>query len=62
MYSVSPVGEVDVFLVSTAGDYYSTVFDTQDGSIILPISGDAGTYTINVTTPDGQEYEGEFEI
>lgn len=62
VYSDSNIGEVDVLLVSTAGDYYSTVFDTQDGSIILPISGDAGTYTINVTTPDGQEYEGEFEI
>lgn len=62
LYSVSSVGEVDVLLVSTAGDYYLTEFDTQDGSIILPISGDTGTYTINVTTPDGQEYEGEFEI
>ncbi len=55
-------GIVDVSLTSTAGDDYSTVFDTADGTIIIPVSGYAGDYTLLITTASGLEYVGEFSI
>ena len=55
-------GDVDVSLVSTAGDNYSTVFDTADGFIIIPISGLAGDYTLLLTDSLGIHFTGEFEL
>lgn len=55
-------GTVSVSLTSTAGDYYSTSFDTTDGAILLPISGDAGLYTLRITTSGGLQFVGEFTI
>ncbi|MBR5736144.1 MAG: hypothetical protein IKX60_05085 [Bacteroidales bacterium] len=60
--SFSSCGIVDVSLTSTAGDDYSTVFDTANGSIIIPISGNTGDYVLLITTPAGTEYIGEFSI
>ena len=57
-----PFGLVSVCLSSTAGDYYTTVFDTEDGFIFIPISGLAGNYTLLLTTQSGTQYYGEFEI
>lgn len=58
----APCGTVSVSLTSTAGDSYSTNFDTSDGAILLPVSGDAGFYTIRITTSAGVQYVGEFTI
>jgi len=55
-------GTVSVSLTSTAGDNYSTSFDTSDGAILLPISGDAGLYTLRITTSGGLQFVGEFTI
>ena len=60
--STASYGVVDVCLTSTAGDYYTTVFDTADGSINIPISGLTGDYTLLITTASGVEYIGEFSI
>ena len=56
------IGDVYVALTSTAGDNYSTVFDTSEGSIIIPISGFAGDYTLLLTDAFGAQFVGEFEI
>lgn len=56
------IGTVSVQITSTAGDNYSTYFDTSDGSILLPISGITGYYTLTIVTPDGTRFVGEFTI
>lgn len=60
--SYSNCGIVDVSLTSTAGDDYSTVFDTANGTIYIPISGCTGDYVLLITTLAGVEYVGEFSI
>ncbi len=55
-------GTVLVRITSTAGDDYSTYFNTSAGMILLPISGDPGDYLLSITTPDGIHYIGEFTI
>jgi hypothetical protein len=60
--SSSYFGVVDVSLTSTAGDDYSTVFDTADGTIVIPISGSQGDYTLLITTASGLEFIGEFVL
>lgn len=60
--SYSNCGIVDVSLTSTAGDDYSTVFDTSNGTIYIPISGYTGDYVLLITTLAGVEYVGEFSI
>lgn len=60
--SSSAYGTVSVTLTSTVGDNYSTVFDTTDGAILLPVSGNAGYYTLTIITADGTHYVGEFTI
>lgn len=55
-------GIVDVSLTSAAGDDYSTMFDTGDGTIVIPISGNTGDYTLFITTASGLEFIGEFSI
>lgn len=55
-------GTVFVQITSTAGDNYSTYFDSSDGSILLPISSNAGYYTLTIITPDGTHYVGKFSI
>ena len=56
------IGIVSVQITSTSGDNYSTYFDTSDGAILLPISGNAGYYTLTIITPDGTHFVGEFSI
>ena len=60
--SSESIGTVSVSITSTAGDDYSTYFNTSIGMILLPISGDAGDYLISITTPDGIHYIGEFSL
>ena len=60
--STTPCGTVSVRITSTAGDDYSTNFDTSDGAILLPISGNPGDYTLSITTPAGTHFIGEFSI
>jgi len=59
---VSPCGDVEVTLESTAGDWYQTVFDTLDGAILIPASGDSGNYALTIVASDGTTYEGEFYL
>ena len=59
---ITSYGSVSVALTSTAGDNYSTVFDTEDGFIIIPISGLSGDYTLSLVDATGQRFVGEFEI
>lgn len=56
------VGNVTVTLSSTAGDWYQTVFDTSDGPILIPASGNSGHYTLTLVTTAGDTYIGEFEL
>ena len=55
-------GDVSVELTSTAGDNYSTSFDTADGAILIPVSGNTGYYILSIITQSGQEFVGEFNI
>lgn len=55
-------GDVVVVLVSTAGDYYTTVFDTSDGSTVIPISNLSGDYTLCLTDASGMQFIGEFNV
>lgn len=60
--STSPCGVVAVSLVSTSGDNYSANFDTDDWTIIIPVSGNPGHYTLTLVTESGAVFEGEFDI
>lgn len=55
-------GEVSLLISSTAGDNYTTTFNTNYGSILLPISGNTGFYTLTIQTESGLEFYGEFVI
>lgn len=55
-------GIVSVNVISTAGDDYSTDFDTSNGIILLPISGNGGDYTLTIILPDETLYVGDFAI
>lgn len=55
-------GVVSVFLISTAGDYFSCAFDTNNGSVNIPISGLNGDYTLIVVISDRLSFQGEFEL
>ena len=56
------IGDVTVTLESTAGDWYQAVFDTSDGAILIPASGDSGHYTLTIETAAHVVYEGEFYL
>lgn len=60
--SLFEYGVVSVTLISTAGDYYQTVFDTEEGHVIIPISGDAGHYSLTLVTERGLVFEGDFDL
>ena len=60
--STDNIGTVTVQITSTIGDNYTTFFDTSDGTIFLPISGNTGYYTLTIITSDGTHYVGEFTI
>lgn len=60
--STSSYGTVSVCIVSTAGDYVTTGFDTDDGIILIPISGNTGHYILTIVTESGLVFEGEFDI
>lgn len=60
--SYSDYGVVSVSVISTAGDYYITDFDTEDGTIVLPISGLSGHYTLTIVCAGGIVFGGEFDI
>lgn len=54
-------GEATVTLSSLEGDYYQTVFDMADVSILLPVNGNAGdSYTLTIVVENGLAFEGEF--
>jgi hypothetical protein len=55
-------GLVDVEITSPTGFYYSTVFDTEDGVIVMPVSGNAGAYTLRLTLESGAVFVGSFVI
>lgn len=55
-------GLVNVTLVSTAGDYYTTIFDTEDGSVLILISGNSGNYSLMIADTSGTHFVGTFEI
>ena len=59
---MSPYGVVSVTLVSTAGDYYQTFFDTEDVQLVVPISGETGHYTLTLVTERGLVFKGEFDL
>lgn len=55
-------GDAEVTLSSIEGDYYQTIFDMADGSILLPVSGDTGdSYTLTISVC-GLEFVGEFYL
>ena len=55
--------EATVTLSSIEGDYYQTVFDTANGSILLPVNGNAGdSYWLTISVENGNEIEGEFNL
>lgn len=54
-------GEATVTLSSLEGDYYQTIFDMADISILLPVNGCVGdSYTLTISVGNGLEFEGEF--
>ena len=54
-------GNATVTLSSLEGDYYQTTFDMADGSILLPVNGNAGnSYIITIVLSGGLAFEGEF--
>jgi hypothetical protein len=55
-------GLVEVEITSSTGFYYSTVFDTEEGVIVLPISGNVGAYTLRLTLVSGAVFVGSFVI
>lgn len=55
-------GVVSVSLVSTAGDFFFCAFDTNNGSVNIPISGLSGDYTLIVVISDRLSFQGEFEL
>lgn len=60
--STSPYGVVSVTLVSTAGDNYTTDFDTEDWTINIPVSGNSGHYTLTLVAESGAVFVGEFDM
>ena len=58
----SSIGNAVVTLTSTAGDDYETVFNTAYGTIIIPISGNSGSYRLDIVLPSGAAYYGEFVL
>lgn len=60
--STSSIGTVSVEVTSTAGDNYVTFFDTSEGEIILPVSGDPGYYLLRITVSADEHYIGRFEL
>ncbi len=55
-------GLVTVEITSTTGFYFSTVFDTEDGFIVMPVSGNVGSYTLTLTMSSGDVFTGIFTI
>ncbi|MBO4633952.1 MAG: hypothetical protein J5669_01120 [Bacteroidales bacterium] len=60
--STRSCGKVEVTMTSTAGDDYCIDFYTENGTILLPISGEAGHYTMILVTEIGLAFEGEFNL
>lgn len=60
--STSTCGEVTLVLTSTGGDYYSTLYTEDQGTIIIPLSGNERVYTLVVVMESGMELEGKFKI
>ena len=57
-----PCGVVTVTLESTAGDRFQTDFNTTDGSITIPVSGDSGIYELTVSTSDKVVFVGTLNL
>lgn len=62
LVSDSDWGDATVTLSSIEGDYYQTTFEMSEGSILLPINGDAGdSYTLTISL-GSLGYEGSFVL
>lgn len=58
----NPCGTVSIQITSTAGDNHTTYFDTSDGAVLLPISGNTGNYSMTITLSNGFQFVGGFTI
>ena len=56
------IGIVDVFLFSSSGDSSSVAFDTEEGNVLIPISGEPGYYLLRIIVSSDIHYVGRFEI
>lgn len=56
------VGVVRVSLISTAGDWTETVYESSEGPILIPISGNPGQYRLTLVLENGAGYVGTFVI
>lgn len=60
---MNTLGEVEENVTNhSTGDYLGGTLDANAGTVILPISGDEGFYTVTFILPNGTEYYGEFEL
>ena len=63
VYFKYDMGEVDYDLVNiTTSNTVSGTIDSDSGSQVIMMSGDAGCYSITFTLSSGVQYYGEFEI
>lgn len=56
------LGTASIKLISTAGDNYTTVIDTDDAVSLIPISGNTGSYILYMTISSGALFVGSFDI
>ncbi len=60
---IRDVGEVEISIQNlSSGEYNDYTVNSKVGSIVLPITGDAGYYVITFTLQNGKQYIGEFSI
>ncbi|MBO8470513.1 MAG: DUF3244 domain-containing protein [Bacteroidetes bacterium] len=57
------IGTVDISIVNTStGEVFFDTVDAKDGQYAVGISGDDGTYILQIGTESGDIYEGEFTL
>ena len=60
---LTDIGEVDIELQNiSTGAFVAGTWDSSVSSVILPISGENGSYVISFTTESGEEFIGTFEL
>lgn len=55
-------GVFEITLLSTAGDNITTVFHTENESMVIPVSGLPGDYFLLLTGESGYRFSGAFAI